>query len=276
MAKILLRSIDSRSVNNIVKAVRKAPRLSNAFSLQLVKLAQQGDESARDYLVQGTLWRVVNIALQYLNKVPGACLEDMIQDGNIGVLIAIEKFDADKCTDFTHYVSACISDRIKDGLDNDYRTIRLPHNSYTLLRKIQRIQNEYIQEFGIEATEEELAEITGATREHVHAVTKLAVSSYNAPARECPYANDGECTSLIDLLAAEEDNFFEAEERKVKVAFALDALSKRDRAIIAQLYGIGCVEMNMQEVAKIHGLCRERIRQIEKKALETMCMAFAA
>lgn len=264
MAQITLRSIDTRSVQSLIQEVKKFPRISNEKACHLAALAQKGNEKARTLLINSSMWFVINNALRFKNAFPGIELSDLIQDGSMGLIETVNKYNPMMQTVFLTYASARIRESIISGLQAHGRMIRLPHNSYTLLREINRFETSFIQQNEYAPTIEEIVEYTGATRELVYAVTHANVDSYDTEGYNGG-ADSVEC-----------DNYDEFESQREKVMFLLSKLSLRERYVITKLFGLDGEEMEMVEIAEELGVTRERVRQIREKAYTIMQHAFAA
>lgn len=266
MAQIFLRSIDTRSVQTFIQEVGRFPRISNEQARLLATLARKGSENAKESLVNSSMWYVVQIALRYKNQVFNAELGDLIQDGSIGLLAAVEKYQPQMRTGFLKFATIYIEDSITSGLDEYIHSIRLPHTSCTLLRKIAKIESAYYQEYGFAPTIDELMEQTGATRDHIYAVMHTDVDSFESE----------EFNGEADVLEAEPTDVYHAQYNKERVASLMHLLGHREQYIIIKLFGLDGEEMNMKDVAAQLGLTSERVRQLKEKALGIMRQKMAA
>lgn len=266
MVQTTLRSIDTRSVQNLVQEVRNFPRISNREARQLARLAQRGDRKARTSLFNSSMWYVINSALRYKNNLPDANLGDLIQDGSIGLLRAIDKYNPDMQSGFLTYAVVRIKESILSGLEMA-PMIRLPHNSLTLKREIHRAENAFVLKNGFTPTVDDLVEMTGETYDHIYSITHLGIDSYDSE----EYLN-GEVFGDTDSVYKNSND-----DNKETVTALLSILSEREKFIISKLFGLdGEEEMEIHEIATQLGLSYERVRQIKVKAINTMQQFSAA
>lgn len=266
MVQITLRSIDTRSVQSLIQEVRRLPRITNEKARQLAVLAQKGSDKARTLLINSSMWYVINAALRYKNSCPNAALEDLVQDGSIGLIETVDKYNPLMQTGFLTYANVRIRESIISGLQENGHMIRLPHNSHTLQREIVRFENSFIQKNGFAPTIEDIEEYTGATRAHIYAVTHTHVDSYDSE----------DYNGGADYVAAELRDPEEEQYNKEKILVLLSKLSQRERYIITKLFGLDGEEMEMIDIAEELGITRERVRQIREKAITIMQHALAA
>jgi len=225
-----------------------------------------GDLDAREHMIKANLRLVVKIAKDFDGM--GLPLLDMINEGNIGLMRAVERFDPAKGAKLSTYAAWWIKQAIKRALANQGKTIRLPVHLVDRVAKIRRTAMRLHEELGREPTEAEIAEALGMTRERV---AELITASYRPASLDAPIGDDGE-TQLQDVVRDEniqtayED--FESQTRHDLVRELIDQLDERELTIIRYRFGLdGGPERTLEEVGERFGVTRERIRQIQNVAL---------
>jgi RNA polymerase primary sigma factor len=227
---------------------------------------REGDIEARDHLVRANLRLVVRIARDYLGR--GLCLQDLVQEGSLGLMRAVEGFDPDMGTRFTTYASYWIKQSIRRGLDNMTKTIRVPAYMVDLLAKWRRETARLQEELGRPPTQEEVARALNLSRKKLN-IIKKALRIYNAAPQTDQSEPGG---SLGELLLDSRTTAPGAEmarsEELNQVLDMLDGLPERDAQVLRLRFGLAGEEpMTLQEVGKRLNLTRERVRQIERDAL---------
>jgi RNA polymerase primary sigma factor len=230
---------------------------------------REGDIEARDHLVRANLRLVVRIARDYLGR--GLCLQDLVQEGSLGLMRAVEGFDPDMGTRFTTYASYWIKQSIRRGLDNMTKTIRVPAYMVDLLAKWRRETTRLQEQLGRPPSQEEVARALNLSRKKLN-IIKKALRIYNSG----PHTDQSEPGgSLGDLLLDSRTTAPGAEmarsEELNQVLGMLDSLTERDAQVLRLRFGLGGEEpMTLQEVGKRLNLTRERVRQIERDALTAL------
>ena len=257
------------SIKAYLKSIGNHPRLTFEEEKELSKLALNGDKNAINKLVECNLLLVVSIAKKYYGC--GLPLLDLIQEGNIGLITAAKKYDGEKGFRFSTYATYWIRQTISRALSESSRTIRLPGNMVELLNKVKRVSTELSQKLGRKPEEEEIAAELGVEIDKVQAVMDLAqvVNSLDTPIDD-----EGE-TCMGDLIADDSKSNIMADliqETNTKIVNdVLSTLGVREAEIIRMRFGINRDEpMTLDEIGKHYGLSRERIRQIETKALRKL------
>ena len=253
-----------------MKAIGKIPLLTADEEARLTALSAQGDSYAREKLIESNLRLVVSIAKRYLanSKMP---FIDLIQEGNIGLIKAAEKFDPTLGYKFSTYATWWIKQSIRKAIMDNSRAVRLPANVISQLSKLNAASRELFQELRRDPTIKELAARLQMEEEVVRKlqlITKDPVSMETA-------LNDEEDTTIGDLVADDDEGHFEEdiyqEEVVNKVAQVLKTLSEREAEVLKLRYGIGGTKAKtLEEVGQIFGVSKERVRQIEANALKKL------
>ncbi|MFM8891047.1 MAG: RNA polymerase sigma factor RpoD/SigA [Planctomycetia bacterium] len=239
---------------------------------RLAKAIAQGDAQARDHMVRANLRLVVNIARGYSNR--GLPLPDLIEEGNLGLLRAVEGFDPNMGTRFSTYASYWIKQSIKRALINSGKTIRIPAYMVELLSKWRRATARLSDSLGRTPTAEEIARMLGLARKKLSIIKKAIHVHQSAPQTE---QVDGGWS--LGELVRDENARCPAEvlldhDTLGHVLRRIDALDERAARIIRLRFGLGGVEpMTLKEIGNLLGLTRERVRQIEAETLANLALA---
>ena len=236
--------------------------------VELAQRIRQGDQVAMKKLVRANLRFVVSVAKQYQNQ--GLSLPDLINEGNIGLIKAAEKFDETRGFKFISYAVWWIRQSILQALAEQSRNIRLPLNQVGLLNKISKESALFEQLHERRPTADELSDILDIPAEKIEEAMSHSGSSISVDA---PFV-EGEDNSLLDVLPSSDtpttDKSLMNESLATEIDRALSTLSDREKEILQMLFGIGCQEMTLEEIGDHFGLTRERVRQVKEKALRRL------
>lgn len=256
-------------IKTYLKSIGNHPRLSFEEEKELSAKALAGDKTAIDKLVESNLLLVVSIAKRYNGC--GLPLLDLIQEGNIGLITAAKKYDGTKGFRFSTYATYWIRQAISRALGEHGRTIRIPANMIDLLNKVKKTAGELSQTLNRSPKDEEIAAALGVEVDKVQAVLDIAQVSSSL---DTPIDDEGE-TSIGDLIpdtksSTIEENL-ELEANHQIIESVLSTLSNREADIIRMRFGIDQDKpMTLEEVGQHYGLSRERIRQVEMKAMRKL------
>lgn len=258
------------SLDKYLQEISKEEMVTPEEEVELAKRIHAGDADAADRLVRANLRFVVSVAKQYQYQNQGLGLQDLINEGNMGLMKAAWKFDETKGFKFISYAVWWIRQSILQALAEQSRTIRIPFNQVNYLTKIARARNEFEQKNCRQATTEELAEMTGLSSDKI--IESMVVSE-NTVSADARFSED-EDGALLDIIpdkdALPADSRVEAESIKIEIGQLLEVLPERARNILKAIYGIGCREMTIDEIGERYGLTRERVRQIREKSLRRL------
>ena len=261
-------SRDSASLDKYLQEIGREALLPVEEEVELSQRIRKGDRRALDKLVRANLRFVVSVAKQYQNQ--GLSLPDLINEGNVGLIKAAEKFDETRGFKFISYAVWWIRQTILQALAEQSRIVRLPLNQVGSLNKINKAFARFEQEHERVPSPEELAQELELPREKVTDTLRVAGRHISVDA---PFA-DGEDNSLLDVLVNPDspnaDRGLINESLATEVDRALETLTERERDIIRYFFGIGCSEMTLEEIGEKFDLTRERVRQIKEKAIRRL------
>jgi RNA polymerase primary sigma factor len=258
---------ESQSLEKYLQEIGKVELISPEEEVKLARRIKQGDQSALDKLTKANLRFVVSVAKQYQNQ--GLSLPDLINEGNLGLIKAAQRFDETRGFKFISYAVWWIRQSILQSLAEQSRIVRLPLNKVGLTNKIQKAFSQLEQEFEREPSPEELAELLELETEEVSATLGIAARhvSMDTPLSE------GEDNTLVDVLInpnAEyaNTNIEHTQSLKQEIERSMKMLTERQKEVICYFFGIGVDHpMSLEDIGDKFNLTRERVRQIKDKAI---------
>ena len=259
---------ESASLDKYLQEIGKEDLITVEEEVELAQRIRKGDQRALEKLTRANLRFVVSVAKQYQNQ--GLSLPDLINEGNLGLIKAAEKFDETRGFKFISYAVWWIRQSILQALAEQSRIVRLPLNQVGSLNKINKAFSRFEQEHERRPSPEELAETLDLPAEKV--ADTLRVSGRHISV-DAPFV-EGEDNSLLDVLVNDDspvaDKTLINESLSTEVERALATLTERERDIIRLFFGINCQEMTLEEIGEKFGLTRERVRQITEKAIRRL------
>ncbi len=259
---------ESASLEKYLQEIGHEELLSPEEEVELAQRIHKGDRDALERLTKANLRFVVSVAKQYQNQ--GLSLADLINEGNVGLIKAAEKFDETRGFKFISYAVWWIRQSIMQAIAEQSRLVKLPLNQVNSVNKINKMLSKFEQENERRPSIDEIAENIDLDEE------KIAEAIRNASrhvSMDAPFSN-GDENSLLDVMpnadAPLADNLVEMESLRDEIAAALKTLNERERKVLEAFYGIGQPEMTLDEIGRNMGLTRERVRQIRQKAIRQL------
>ena len=259
---------ESASLDKYLQEIGREDLVSPEEEVELAQRIRKGDQRALEKLTRANLRFVVSVAKQYQNQ--GLSLPDLINEGNLGLIKAAEKFDETRGFKFISYAVWWIRQSILQALAEQSRIVRLPLNQVGSLNKINKALSKFEQENERQPSSDELSEMIDVPKDKISDTLRVSGRhvSVDAPIVE------GEDNSLLDVLpntdSPSADRGLVNESLNTEIERALSTLSSREREIIKSFFGIGCQEMTLEEIGERFGLTRERVRQIKEKAIRRL------
>lgn len=261
---------DDNVISLYLKEINRIPLLTREEEDHFARRARDGDKAAKDKLVQSNLRFVVNVAKKYQNQ--GLPLSDLISEGNIGLMNAIERFDVDKGYHFISYAVWWIRQAILKAICEKSRMIRLPLNRANELVQIEKVRKDIQGNRGGRAEMEQIAKTLNMTPEHV---ADLIAISRDLVSLETPVYQERDSSLLGDFV--EDENYQAPDEQVIEAALkddinrVLETLTEKEAEIVQLRFGLnGRTPLSLKEIGDRYNLTKERIRQIEKKALKRL------
>ena len=259
---------ESASLDKYLQEISKEEMVSAEEEVELAQLIRKGDKKALERLTRANLRFVVSVAKQYQNQ--GLSLPDLINEGNLGLLKAAERFDETRGFKFISYAVWWLRQSILQAISEQSRIVRLPLNQVGSVNKINREISKFEQENERRPSVHEIADNIDLPQEKIDDAMNISGRHLSVDA---PFS-DAEDGSLLDVLINEDipptDVSLVSESLKSEIQAALSVLNERERNVIEASYGLGMQELTLEEIGEKYGLSRERVRQIKEKAIRKL------
>ena len=259
---------DGESLDKYLQEISKEELLTVEEEVELAARVKKGDQKALETLTRANLRFVVSVAKQYQNQ--GLSLPDLINEGNLGLIKAAERFDETRGFKFISYAVRWIRQSILQAIAEQSRIVRLPLNQVSSVNKISQVLSRFEQENERRPSVDEISEQVDLPLEKIDEALSINGKHVSVDA---PFA-DGEDNSLLDVLVNDNspsaDKQLVLESLRQEIQKALSCLNERERMIIEAYYGIEQPEMTLEEIGTRYGLTRERVRQIKEKAIRRL------
>jgi RNA polymerase primary sigma factor len=259
---------ESESLEKYLNEIGREELLSSDEEVELAQRIRKGDQKALDRLTKANLRFVVSVAKQYQNQ--GLSLPDLINEGNLGLIKAAERFDETRGFKFISYAVWWIRQSILQAIAEQSRIVRVPLNQLGSVSKINRVLSKFEQENERRPSVGEISEETNLPEDKVD---EAMMATPRHMSVDAPFV-DGDDNSLLDVLVNDNapmaDRQLQIESLREEIGTLLKSLSERERNIVSAFYGIGQPEMTLEEIGNKFDLTRERVRQIKEKAIRRL------
>ena len=259
---------ESAALEKYLQEISKETMISAEEEVELAQRIKKGDQKALERLTKANLRFVVSVAKQYQNQ--GLSLPDLINEGNLGLLKAAERFDETRGFKFISYAVWWIRQSILQAISEQSRIVRLPLNQVGSVNKINREINRFEQLNERRPSVDEIAEKVDLPQDKIDEA--MAINGHQISV-DAPFV-EGEDNSLLDVMANNDapmaDNLLVEESLRSEIQTALNALNERERNVVEASYGINQPELTLEEIGSKFGLTRERVRQIKEKAIRKL------
>ena len=259
---------ESAALEKYLQEISKETMISAEEEVELAQRIKKGDSKALERLTKANLRFVVSVAKQYQNQ--GLSLPDLINEGNLGLLKAAERFDETRGFKFISYAVWWIRQSILQAISEQSRIVRLPLNQVGSVNKINREINRFEQLNERRPSVDEIAEKVDLPQDKIDEA--MAINGHQISV-DAPFV-EGEDNSLLDVMANNDapmaDNLLVEESLRSEIQTALNALNERERNVLEASYGINQPELTLEEIGSKFGLTRERVRQIKEKAIRKL------
>lgn len=259
---------ESASLEKYLQEIAHEDLLSVDEEVELAQKIRNGDRKALDRLTKANLRFVVSVAKQYQNQ--GLSLPDLINEGNVGLIKAAEKFDETRGFKFISYAVWWIRQSILQAIAEQSRIVRLPLNQVGSVNKVNRELNKFEQENERRPSVDEMAERIDLPEDKI--ADAMKVNNHHV-SMDAPFA-EGDDNSLLDIMSNEDtpmaDKGLVIESLRAEIKRALECLNDRERKVVTAYFGIGIPEMTLDEIGAKYNLSRERVRQIREKAIRRL------
>lgn len=259
---------ESASLDKYLQEIGKEELITVEEEVELAQRIKKGDQEALEKLTKANLRFVVSVAKQYQNQ--GLSLPDLINEGNLGLIKAAEKFDETRGFKFISYAVWWIRQSILQAIAEQSRIVRMPLNQVGSASKINRVLNEFEQQHERRPSIDEIADKVDIPHDKIEDAMNINTRhiSVDAP------LSDGDTNNLLDVLQNEDspmaDKTLVMESLRDEIKRALQTLNERERMVTEAFFGINQPEMTLEEIGARHGLTRERVRQIKEKAIRKL------
>lgn len=259
---------ENASLDKYLQEIGHEELISPEEEVELARRIKKGDRKALEKLTKANLRFVVSVAKQYQNQ--GLSLPDLINEGNVGLIKAAEKFDETRGFKFISYAVWWIRQSILQAIAEQSRIVRLPLNQVGSVNKINRELNKFEQEHERRPSVDEIADRIDLPEEKIEEAMK---ANNRHVSMDAPFV-DGEDNSLLDVLADSNmpmaDKALVQESLRKEIDRAIDLLNDREQKVVRAFFGIGSPEMTLEEIGDKYNLTRERVRQIKEKAIRRL------
>lgn len=259
---------ESASLDKYLQEIGHEELLSVDEEVELAQKIKKGDRRALERLTRANLRFVVSVAKQYQNQ--GLSLPDLINEGNVGLIKAAEKFDETRGFKFISYAVWWIRQSILQAIAEQSRIVRLPLNQVGSVNKINRELNKFEQEHERRPSVDEIADRIDLPKDKIEEAMKV---NNRHVSMDAPFV-DGEDNSLLDVLADNDmpmaDKALVQESLRKEIDRAIELLNDREQKVVRAFFGIGSPEMTLEEIGEKYNLTRERVRQIKEKAIRRL------
>ena len=259
---------ESASLDKYLQEIGHEELLSVDEEVELAQKIKKGDRQALERLTRANLRFVVSVAKQYQNQ--GLSLPDLINEGNVGLIKAAEKFDETRGFKFISYAVWWIRQSILQAIAEQSRIVRLPLNQVGSVNKINRELNKFEQEHERRPSVDEIADRINLPEDKIEEAMKV---NNRHVSMDAPFV-DGEDNSLLDVLADNDmpmaDKALVQESLRKEIDRAIELLNDREQKVVRAFFGIGSPEMTLEEIGEKYNLTRERVRQIKEKAIRRL------
>lgn len=251
------------------KEINSYPLLSEEEEKELAKQIQKGNSEAKRKMIVHNLRLVVSIAKHYKDR--GLSFADLVQEGNLGLIKAVEKYDVSKGFRFSTYATWWIKQSISRAIMEQSRSVRIPVNLIEMMSKIHKVENDFIQEHGKTPKEKEIADVLGVEEKKV----KEIISWMNdALSLDAVVGSDDEEATVASFVEDEKASFsfeeIELQDNKKLIQQVLDTLPSSEKEVILYRFGIGCKRLTLEEVGSLMKCSRETVRLMESRAIKKL------
>jgi RNA polymerase primary sigma factor len=253
------------ALGQYLREIRRIPLLTPPEEAALARRVRDGDQVALDKLVRSNLRFVVSIAKQYLGS--GVPLEDLVNEGNMGLIRAARRYDVDRGFRFISYAVWWVKQAILQYLGEQSRTVRLPLNKSAALSRVTRASQRLGQELGREPTPAEIAARLHVNPSDIEIVLNMPTKQYSIDDPVDGEDNDFYVETLSDEVSQPPDEAVAESTRRADISVALAELAPREQDILRRYFGLGQDPHTLEEIGKVYHLTRERVRQIRDRAI---------